>query len=474
MKRFNAVPALLLAALIAALSLTGCGYGGSATDSDSPHDKSSAVQPASEESTVSDEVPKLYDSDVEFDWQSLYYERLRVLDTNVYSECALIYVDDDDVPELFLKTAATASRDYLCSIDKSGLFVNTSFLDPVDSLMYIERQGSVMTMSCYDQVAYYEEMGYRFDPNGQYRKEAKIYSFNGELVREEHSYYKDLDDLADDDGLYDTNYADEESGVRIPEDIKGYFDADIAVYAETYPIGTIIDLLKGLRKDPDLKAGQYDSASPPVITYNEFTKTIRYYGNDLTVSYKIPQIDLRGGDIDTVNKEILDDMTPLVDEIESNGAAEHLYYKMIDYRAFLSNGVLSLVIDKTGTGGTDGPSTKVIYNIDLSAKKRINNICLLNSFGTDCAKVEAAFEKYNEADYYDVRDNSEYPLTDMGYDDAVYDRLIKMTLEMFSPVGTHMFFDDKGDLHIYYYRAWIAGAGYTGEEMTVGKSELVG
>jgi len=36
----------------------------------------------------------------DIDWQSLYYERLRSLDSKKYPRCALIYLNNDEVPEL--------------------------------------------------------------------------------------------------------------------------------------------------------------------------------------------------------------------------------------------------------------------------------------------------------------------------------------------------------------------------------------
>ena len=464
-KTIKRLAAMLVAALLTLSALSGCAPGG-----------------GSDGVTEAQEVSAFADDDSVYDWQSLYYERLRVLDRSVYTECALLYIDDNGVPELYIKTASNAAKDYLCSLDESGLFVNTSFLEPVESMMYIERGGSFVIYSCYDQNEYYKAEGFSFTPEYRYHKGATVYSFDGDLASEEHGFYNEMDDLDDDDGIYDSYFGNDEDGVRIPEDIKDYFDVDRATEVKTSPIDDVIELLKGARKAPNRKAGAYDGkVSDIVSTYKEVSKTVSYFGENRKVSYKIPQIDLSGGQIESINQAILDDLLPLVEAVEADGfkidadnyMAEFRYFSY-DYRAYLTNGVLSLVIDKTGTGGTDGPDSKVIYNIDVVSLTQIDNVCLLNSFGTDCLKVEAAFEKYNEEDYYGLRDDPERSLSKMisGYYDSIYDDLINKTLGMFSPVGTHMFFDDKGDLHIYYYRAWIAGSEYYGTEMTVSKSDL--
>ena len=59
-----------------------------------------------------------------FDWESLYYEYLRSLDNTKYSGCALIYINDDDVPELYIKSQSLDKSDMICFVTENGLFVS--------------------------------------------------------------------------------------------------------------------------------------------------------------------------------------------------------------------------------------------------------------------------------------------------------------------------------------------------------------
>ena len=135
-----------------------------------------------------------------------------------------------------------------------------------------------------------------------------------------------------------------------------------------------------------------------------------------------------------------------------------------------------MVIDGKGWGGTSSPDDRWVYTIDISAEKRISNLCLLNSYEVDCQKVAVAFDKQIKADYDAIKNDPNHPINqpDSGFDENTCDDLYNGTMERFSPVGKYnqMFFDDEGNLNILYQYKWVAGSEYYQKTMVLPQDAL--
>lgn len=261
--------------------------------------------------------------------------------------------------------------------------------------------------------------------------------------------------------------------------IKGYFDVEKASTPNMVSMDSMVESFKGERKNPDVTAvDYYGDPFSLVSTYKSVSRTIDHYDEKVTISYQIPQICLEGEDIKAINQEILDEFVDDADSIE-NASDENdgiTRYKTVDYHVYSQNGVLSLVIDGNGWGGTDSPDNRLIYTISISSEKRISNLCLLNSYGVDCQKVANAFAKRIKADYDPIKNDPENWVNnpESGFDEHIYDDLYNSTMGRFSLVGEYnqMFFDDEGNLNILYLYKWIAGSDCYQKTMTICSSDL--
>lgn len=90
--------------------------------------------------------------------------------------------------------------------------------------------------------------------------------------------------------------------------------------------------------------------------------------------YEIPQINLESKEIEKINKEILEKYENIIDKVNEKQfidfESEALYYEYYE-----NNGILSLVMIDTAEAG--GAYLSKTYNIDISAKKEIDNAKLL-------------------------------------------------------------------------------------------------
>lgn len=82
--------------------------------------------------------------DPSIDWESMYYEYLRSLDSANYSGCALIYINDDVVPELYIKSQSRDKSDLLCYITKDGLSMVNRAISDSEGFWYLKKQGKVL------------------------------------------------------------------------------------------------------------------------------------------------------------------------------------------------------------------------------------------------------------------------------------------------------------------------------------------
>ena len=427
------------------------------------------------------------------DWESLYYEHLRSLDSTKYSACALIYINDDDVPELYVQKAKE-EKVCLLYIDLAGLSVHlagsiegTPGFGDSEGFWYLEKQGKLLVVNeKTGQFTESDDSKSATEVHNEIRRDADLYYFTGDSLESTYRFGryvvdgKIFDTDITDDGAYDYYVGENDIPVYdLFAAIKGYFDIDKAKTPDIVSIDSMIERLKSERKDPNVTAGEYYGDPYSLVnTYKDVSRTIDHYDEAVTLSYRIPQIDLDGEDIKVINKEILDEFADDANCIEnpSDDNNDITRYKTVEYNVYSENGVLSLVIDGIGWGGTSSPDKRLIYTISIPSEKRISNICLLNSYGVDCQKVVNAFDKQIKADYDAIKNDSEHPINhpDSGFDENICDDLYSGTMERFSPVGedNQMFFDDNGNLNILYQYKWVAGSLYYQKTMTIFSSDL--
>lgn len=421
--------------------------------------------------------------DISIDWESLFYEHLRSLNNGKYYECALMYINNDDIPELYIKTKQKDYHDFLCFITEDGLTLDSIEIDDSEGFWYLEKQYKVFINDVQkDQFADSDTSNSPTKLHNRIFRDASIYYFTGNTFNKCYSLSRSVVDgrnnstNEEDDGGYD--YYDGEKDIpvnNVDAAIKSFFDVKKAKSPDLVLIDSLMDQLKDKRKAPHIKAEEYyGDPTNLVYTYKDTSKSIDYYDGERLLSYRIPQINLNGEDIKVINQEILDELLNDANLIEDG--EEKTRFINVDYESYINNGILSLVIDKKGWGGTSSPDDKTVYTIDITSEKKISNLCLLNSYGLDCLYVSNTFSKQVKADYDDIKNDSEHPinLPDSGYDKLTIDDLFNGTMEKFSPVGVHnkMYFDNDGNLNILYLYEWIAGSRFYEKTMTISKENL--
>lgn len=122
-----------------------------------------STTPVSAESTQ--EAPKenapATDKSATPEWKTAYLEFIES-NKNAYLSYALVYVDNDDIPELYMSGVCEAEGDRICSY-KNGTVVD-AYMNRIGGGEYIERGGSVINQNghmgrCYTTV-------YKLDENG--------------------------------------------------------------------------------------------------------------------------------------------------------------------------------------------------------------------------------------------------------------------------------------------------------------------
>lgn len=422
--------------------------------------------------------------DSNVDGESLLYEFLRAIDNDKISGGSLIYINDDDIPELYIKSQSLDRSDMICFITKDGLSVDSINVSDSEGFWYLEKQHKILAVDVNtDRFNNSEDSESPTELHNGVSRSANLYFFSGDdlnYVYRLGRYVVDgvnYSNMEKDDGGYD--YYDGEKDIPVLdvfEAVRGYFDIDKAKTPDISPIGELVEQVKGKRKNPDAKAGEYSGdISSLVSAYKEVSTSFEDYDENKTLTYRIPQINLNGEDIESINQEILDNFLDDANHIESRDN-ERTRYITVDYHIYSENGVLSLVIDGKGFGGTDSPDKRWIYTIDISAEKRISNVCLLNSYGVDCHKVAVAFDKKIQADYEAIKNDPNNWINDpdSGFEESTYEKLYSSTMERFSPVGEYnkMFFDNDGNLNILYLYKWVAGSEYYEKTMIIKKEEI--
>lgn len=124
---------------------------------------------------------------------------------------------------------------------------------------------------------------------------------------------------------------------------------------------------------------KYSNSNSNELVYTYLTVTVEEKRdieeqNIYEYKYEIPQINLESKEIEKINKEILEKYENIIDKVNEKQfidfESEALYYEYYE-----NNGILSLVMIDTAEAG--GAYLSKTYNIDISAKKEIDNAKLL-------------------------------------------------------------------------------------------------
>ena len=112
------------------ISFIGCG-----TDNNSTYSENSTIENHSEEKT------QLENFDEISDWQKAYIEFLEDKN-NEYISFALVYIDDDNIPELYMCANNEATGDSVTSYKNGAVF--TEDLNRTGGGRYIQKSGKVL------------------------------------------------------------------------------------------------------------------------------------------------------------------------------------------------------------------------------------------------------------------------------------------------------------------------------------------
>lgn len=449
------------------LTLGACGRTDPSADKADPA-TSDTASPDTAVSFTDPDVPTVTLS-ADTDWQSLYYEHLRALDSEIYPRCALLYLNNDEVPELFLDTDQADHYDLLAYVTEDGLFVTSQEIMEKEAtdFTYLEKTGRFLLHNKGSQTINNVADKSTGKATTQKTRNAWLCYYTGESL--DISYYLTEDRLGGGDPYTKISDQSDAPAVSVNNDlsatIKDYYDTDQAKSPDYVTIGALIDNLKSQRKTPDVKTGGYNGdVTSLVSTYKDVGGKVTVYGKEKTLYYRIPQIDLEGERIEAINSEIIDLFDKGVDLVENadskqNGSPEFL---TVDYSVYGYNGVLSLVISAIGFGGTDSPDQHFIFNIDINAGKEIGNLCLLNSYEVDPQLIKNAFAEQVKPFFTKEQYSSEVS------EDIIED-LYESTVEDFSPVDdfNRMYFDEYGNPTVLYRHHQLAGASYVEKALTL-------
>lgn len=456
---------LCIAALL--VTLTACGKTGTSdTDGVATSDTAS---PDTASPTFKDPDAPTVTLSADTDWQSLYYEHLNALDNKIYPRGALIYLNNDDVPELFLDSDDEGHLDLLTYVTEDGLFVTSQEIMEKEAtdFTYLEKQGRFLLYNKGSQTINNVADKTTGKATTQKTRNAWLCYFTGESL--DITYYLTEDRLGDGDPYTRISDFSDNPAISVTADlsstIKDYYDADKAKSPEYVSINGLIDQIKDSRKNPNIKAGDYSvDVDDLVSTYKDAGGKVTVSGKEKTLHYRIPQIELKSNEIDRINEEIVDLFDEGVDLIENPDSQQAVNprYRTVEYSVYGYAGVLSLVISAIGFGGTDSPDQHFIFNIDINAKKEIGNLCLLNSYGVDPQIIKSYFAEQVKP-FFDKDQFS----SDVSED--VIDDLYRSTVEDFSPVDdfNRMYFDESGNPTVLYRHYQTTGASYVEKALTL-------
>ena len=405
------------------------------------------------------------------DWESLYYEYLRSLDSERFPQCALVYLNDDEVPELYLGTDG-GHNDPLLNVTDDGFFVTKCDFSSWEAsdFTYLEKQDKILIAHKDGNQSNSVSDGSTDESSTETPQKAQLYNYPP--TKGDTEYYLKEYQFANNAPYTEISVSPGKTELTVNESLsstlKNHFDFDIekAKSPDLIPINDMIDRLKGERKYPDLKVtGSDGDVASLVSTYKDLSGTAtEYEETDIPVRYRIPQIELDGEEIAAINQEILDTFDEVIAQAEKadGKTISSPLYQEVDYTVSGRSGILSLAITATGFGGKFSPNKYLIYNIDIAAKKKIGNLCLLNSYGVDPQRVTTAFAEQVKSQFTAEAYDNTMP-------DDLFDSLYHNTVAAFSPVEEHsrMCFDDNGNLTVVYRHAQLTGVAYLENALTL-------
>lgn len=140
---------VLLIVIVLLCAMTSCGQ--QSEDVVSQTSSSSQVETEEEtETTVEETEEPTTEEETEAEkdtsWKKLYIEFLNSLDRENYCGYELVYIDDDDIPELAISGMAHLIPGYICWVhDGKVRSINTT----ITSFKYFERENSFLCSDCF-------------------------------------------------------------------------------------------------------------------------------------------------------------------------------------------------------------------------------------------------------------------------------------------------------------------------------------
>ncbi len=173
--------------------------------------------------------------------------------------------------------------------------------------------------------------------------------------------------------------------------------ADDAVTIKSAPAADAYGVLLGEEEE----SGEVTPEPAPDYTHlvvDAFSQDVAFVsaGTDYTYSFIIPQIDLPSEEIQALNKEIYDHCYAYYEETDSQlkavgyNVTTYLEIKCsgIDYDWYVSEGVLSLVVNRTMYPNSTERTERDRYMVDIEGQKQIFQTELLEKLGRTRESVE--------------------------------------------------------------------------------------
>ena len=446
--------AVFLVAIIMCFTLCSCSENNSieSTKQSATIDntsKDTATEDSAENSTVSAKTPiepfvlDNHPITESIDWASLYYCYLK---TCVFpDDCtfSIIYLNNDDIPEIFIQSSKYSINciyinpiNYLVELkDFPEYYYNSDNEGDNSTYCYIEREGKIFT-----------------------KNDDKIsdYLFNGNEFEDKYRYIKDSP--INDSGKVYTDEQKEADFIR-SKPIVGK------------PLKTFLSEINEKKTDPDDKAGEYNGDTSKLVTAaTNLTLDIKTLQNETkTVTYRVPKINIESKVINTINHDIESLYGDMIKEATETGNTNLL---SVNYETYYSNGVLTVVV-LASINEKNSEDMRHIYHIDVSNKRAISNLTMLNSYGVSPEKVDKAFDSFIKEKYEQQKitdSDNEYA---QNRDDSYYDQHYQFATDSFSPVSNTIYFDQDNNLNVCYTIKNDAGAEFVTNYEIIPYEELL-
>ncbi len=197
------------------------------------------------------------------------------------------------------------------------------------------------------------------------------------------------------------------------------------------------------------------------LVTDAIAEDLTYPGHSDIYTYRIPQINLDGADVAQINAEIMALHGGYLNEAHQQSAAGDRYievrYGEISYVYYISNDVLTLVIDTYKYPESTGRDECVIYSVDMNDNSRLTGQELYTRKGFDEGSYIVAAQtaiQYYFSDVYMVgvpnRSEFEGQLAQASAESSTVENIMTAV----------PFYNKKGDLCIRVSLVSLAGAGH--------------